>query len=191
MISSSEESKSTLGERVKRFSGWYRVQQAVALCMKYMKKLKACAKKEPHETVQVRAQHLERAGKLIIHAMQFKAFKDQLKEPTKGEEDSSMHRTIKLHNAIRKLHPYIDEDGILHVGGHLGNADLYLLVKHPIILLRGSHVTKLIIEHYHECTKHQGKGMMLNKIRSRAYLLIRGTSAVSTVITSHVTCRKL
>lgn len=191
MTSSSEESKSTLIERVKRFSGWYRAQQAVALCMKYMNKLKACAKKEPHETVQVRAQDLERAGKLIIHVMQFKAFIDQLKEPTKGEEDSSMHRTTKLHNPIRKLHPYIDEDGILHVGGHLRNADLSHQVKHPIILLRGSHVTKLIIEHYHECTKHQGKGMMLNEIRSRGYWLIRGTSTVSTVITSRVTCRKL
>lgn len=103
--------------------------------MKYMNKLKACAKKEPHETVQVRARDLERAGKLIIHAMQFKAFKDQLKEPTKGEEDSSMHRTTKLNNPICKLHPYIDEDGILRVGGHLRNADLSHQVKHPTILL--------------------------------------------------------
>ena len=150
-----------------------------------MKKLKACAKKEPHETVQVRARDLERAGKLIIHAMQFKAFKDQLKEPTKGEEDSSMHRTTKLNNPICKLHPYIDEDGILRVGGHLRNADLSHQVKHPTILLTWSHVTKL------ECTKHQGKGMMFNEIRSRGYLLIGGTSAVSTVITSRVTCRKL
>lgn len=72
----------------------------------------------------MRAQDLERTGKLIIHAMQFKAFKDQLKETTKGKEDSSMHRTTKLHNPIHKLHPYIDEDGHLHVSGHLRNADL-------------------------------------------------------------------
>ena len=103
--------------------------------MKYMKKLKACTKKEPYETVQMRTRDLERAGKLIIHAMQFKAFKDQLKEPTKGEEDSSMHRTTKLNNPICKLHPYIDEDGILRVGGHLRNADLSHQVKHPTILL--------------------------------------------------------
>ena len=53
--SSSEKSKSTLDERVERFSSWYRAQRAVALCMNYMKKLKARAKKEPDDTVQVRA----------------------------------------------------------------------------------------------------------------------------------------
>ena len=52
-------------------------------------------------------------------------------------------------------------------------------------------MTKLIIKHYHECTKHQGKGMTLNEIRSRGYWIIGGSSAVNTVIASCVTCRKL
>ena len=86
---------------------------------RYMKKLKARAKKEPEQTVQVRAQDLERAGKLIIHTAQFKVFKDQLKEPAKGKEDSSMHVTTKLYNPVRKLDPYIDEDGVLRVAGQL------------------------------------------------------------------------
>ena len=87
--------------------------------MKYMKKLKARAKKKLHETVQVRAQDVERAGKLIIHTAQFKAFKDQLKEPAKGKEDSSTPMTTKLYNPVRKLDPYIDEDGVLRVAGQL------------------------------------------------------------------------
>ena len=91
--------------------------------MNYMKKLKARAKKEPEEIVQVRAQDLERAGKLIIHAAQFKAFKDQLREPAKGKEDSSTYMTTKLYNPVRKLDPYIDEDSVLRVCGRLKNAD--------------------------------------------------------------------
>ena len=139
----------------------------------------------------MRAQDLERAGKLIIHAAQFKAFKDQLKEPAKGKENSSTHTTTKPYNPVRKLDPYIDEDGVLRVGGRLKNADYADQVKHPIILPKGSHVTKLIIKHYHEYTKHQGKGMTLNEIRSRGYWIIGGSSAVNTVIASCVTCRKL
>ena len=99
--------------------------------------------------------------------------------------------TTKLYNPVRKLDPYIDEDGVLRVGGRLKNADYADQVKHPIILPKGSHVTKLIIKHYHEYTKHQGKGMTLNEIRSRGYWIIGGSSAVSTVIASCVTCRKL
>jgi len=48
--------------------------------MKYVKKLKARARKEPDETAKLKVQDLERAGKLIIRATQFKAFQDQLKE---------------------------------------------------------------------------------------------------------------
>ena len=159
--------------------------------MKYMKKLKARAKKKLHETVQGRAQDVERAGKLIIHTGQFKAFKDQLKEPAKGKEDSSTPMTTKLYNPVRKLDPYIDEDGVLRVGGRLKNAYYADQVKYPMLLPKGSHVTKLIIKHYHECTKQQGKRMMLNEIWSRGYWIMGGSSAVSTLIASCVTCRKL
>ena len=77
---SSDEPKSTLDERVQRSSSWYRSQRPVALCMKYIKKLKARARKEPDETAKLKVQDLERDGKLIIHATQFKVFQDQLKE---------------------------------------------------------------------------------------------------------------
>ena len=60
-----------------------------------------------------------------------------------------------------------------------------------MILPKGSHVTKLIIKHYHECTKQQGKRMMLNEIWSRGYWIMGSSSAVSTVIASCVTCRNL
>ena len=31
--------------------------------------------------------------------------------------------TTKLYNPVRKLDPYIDEDGVLRVGGRLKNGD--------------------------------------------------------------------
>ncbi|KAK2564372.1 hypothetical protein P5673_011797 [Acropora cervicornis] len=65
---SSHEPKSTLDERVQQFASWYHSQRAVALCMKYVKKLKARARKEPDDTAKLKVQDLERAGKLIIRA---------------------------------------------------------------------------------------------------------------------------
>ena len=129
--------KPTLEERFERFSDWYRAQRAVALCMKYIKKLRARVKKEPNEAVQLRAQDLEKAGKSIVRAAQFRAFQDQHKELAKetGEEEfSSTHKTGKpLRGSLRKLDPYVDEDGILRVGGRLKRADLLDQVK-PISL---------------------------------------------------------
>lgn len=98
--SSSDQGKPTLDERVERFSSCYHVQRAVTLCMKYMEKLKMRAKKEPNEAVQLRAEDLEKARKSIICATQFKAFKDQPKEPakeTRGEKKSSQSTRLQSH----------------------------------------------------------------------------------------------
>ncbi|XP_015760809.1 PREDICTED: uncharacterized protein LOC107339965 [Acropora digitifera] len=131
---SSDGPKSTLDERVQLFSSWYHSQRAVASCMKYIKKLKARAKKEPDQTAELKAQDLERAGKLIIRAAQFKAFQDQLKKLRDKEEDTPRHKTSRTRSSILPLDPFIDEDGILRAGGRLKNANLSSQVKHPIIL---------------------------------------------------------
>ena len=150
--------------------------------------------KEPSEVLQVSAEDLEEAGRSIIQAAQSKAFQDEFKSPArKAEEERSFpkQKTVKLRSSINKLDPFIDEYGVLRVGGCLKHADLSDKVKHPIILPKGSHVTSLIIRYYHERSKHQGKGITLNEIRSHGFWIIGGSSAVSNVIASCVTCRKL
>ena len=189
-----DQRKATLEERIERFSDWYRARRAVALCSKYIQKLKKRVNKEPSEVIQVSAEDLEKAGKSIIYAAQTKAFQDEFKLPAReAEEERSFpkQKTAKLRSSINKLDPFIDENGILRVGGRLKHADLSDEVKHPVILPKGSHVTSLIIRYYHESTKHQGKGMTLNEIRSHGFWIIGGSSAVSNVIASCVTCRKL
>ncbi|XP_077967757.1 uncharacterized protein LOC144421985 [Styela clava] len=63
--------------------------------------------------------------------------------------------------------------------------------KHPLVLLRHSHVTNLIIRHFHMKVHHMGRGMTLNEIRQNGYWIVGGTSAVSQFITSCVACRRI
>lgn len=150
--------------------------------------------KEPSEVVQVSAEDLEEARRSIIHAVQSKAFQGEFKLPAReAEEQGSFpkQKTAKLRSSINKLDPFIDEYGVLRVGGRLKHADLSDKVRHPVILPKGSHATSLIIKYYHERSKHQGKGITLNEIRSHSFWIIGGSSAVSNVIASCVTCRKL
>ena len=69
---------------------------------------------------------------------------------------------MKTSSSLYKLDPFLDVDGILRVGGRLRRASLADDIKFPIILPRNSHVTKLIVKHFHERIRHQGKGMTLN-----------------------------
>lgn len=189
-----DQRKASLEERIESFSNWYQAQRAVALCSKYIQKLKKRMNNEPSEVVQVSAEDMEKARKSIIHAAQSKAFQDEFKlSAREAEEKGSFPRqkTARLCSSINKLDPFIDEYGILRMGRHLKHADFSDEVKRPVILPKGSHVTSLTIRYHHESTKYQGKGITLNQIRSHGFWIIGGSSAVSNVIASCVTCRKL
>ena len=68
---------------------------------------------------------------------------------------------IKKASPLFKFDPYLDDQGMLRVGGRLEQADFSIEVKHPIILPRAGHVSLLIVRHYHEIT-HQGRGITTN-----------------------------
>ena len=74
--------------------------------------------------------------------------------------------SVKKSSPLYRLNPFCDPHGILRVGGRIKYATVSHDVKFPIILSRSKHVTELIIRHYHEKVVHQGRGVILNKIRS-------------------------
>ena len=78
-ISLFDKDGNTLAERVSPFSDWHRARRAVALSMKYIKRLKRCTKGEPDETFQVSAEDLEEAGRAIIRSAQLNFFQEDIK----------------------------------------------------------------------------------------------------------------
>ena len=100
-------------------------------------------------------------------------------------------KVVKRTSSLYRLNPFLDENGLLRVGGRLKHADLTTAVKHPIILPRKGHVTGLIISHFHNMVEHQGRGMTLNQIRSAGFWIIGGSSNVSNHISRCVSCQKL
>ncbi|KAJ8964269.1 hypothetical protein NQ317_005510 [Molorchus minor] len=60
---------------------------------------------------------------------------------------------------LRKLNAFIDENGILRVGGRLKYSHLSYDNKHPMLLPRKSPLTLLIIEYYHKKYFHAGAGL--------------------------------
>ena len=64
-----------------------------------------------------------------------------------------------------------------------------MAIKHPLILPRQSHVTDLLIRHYHNDCNHGGRGMTLNNLRQHGYWIIGGSAAVASLINKCVFCR--
>jgi len=88
------------------------------------------------------------------------------------------------------LDPFIDEQGLIRVGGRLENSTLPFEVKHRIVLPRSSQVTDLIIDHFHKKVKHQGKGMTMNEICSNGLWILGLNAAVALYIYKCVQCRR-
>ena len=60
-------------------------------------------------------------------------------------------------STLYRLDPFVDDNGILRVGGRLRRARPEYKEKHPAILPKGNHVSKLIVRHYHGQVHHQGR----------------------------------
>ena len=150
-------------ERVKYFSDWHRVKQAIALCTRYIRSLRARVQKKQCKeelTQEVKVTDLESAERAIIRAVQTSAFKEELdilkqikqKNPNPNSRVFAQQRktNIKTYSSLYKLDPFVDDDGILQVGGCLRRASLSDDMKFPIILPRNSHVTMLIVRQDHD-----------------------------------------
>ena len=172
------EDSNDLLEALVRYSDWNLVIRIIARVHRFIHS-KAKGPVTPVLTVE----EINNAGLRVIRLVQETAFKNELLALEKKQE---IPRTSRLYS----LSPYI-EDGVLKVGGRLKNATLLLEQKHPVLLPGKSHITRLIISHYHRQTHHQGKGQTLNHIRSEGYWICGGSSAVAAFIRNCVNCRKL
>ena len=169
--------------RLEYFSDWHRAKKAVALCRRYVQRLQSRPSKTRRDTKEEKnvkqvkpltVQELHDAEVLIIKLVQ----KETLPE-------------ISPVSSLSKLDPFVDMYGVTRVGGRLKKSNLPDSAKHPAILPRYSHVTNLIIRHYHEKVQHQGRGITMNELRASGYWIVGASSAASSVISKCVTCKKL
>ena len=164
---------------VQRYSDWTKAKRVIALCLQFRSKSKPVRSDATFVT------DLRNAETALIRLLQHKTFSSEIMTLT-----SACGTTVKRNSPLHKLDPFLDENGILRVGGRIRKGDFLTDVKHPIILPRKSHITELIIRHFHERTRHQGRCMTTNEIRSNGYWILGCSSAVFSFISKCIKCRK-
>ncbi|XP_044749831.1 uncharacterized protein LOC123310430 [Coccinella septempunctata] len=76
-----------------------------------------------------------------------------------------------LPKPIRKLAPFIDQYGLLRVGGRLQKSPFSFDVKHPLLLPKVHRLTDLIIEWTHQTSLHPGLKTMQYLLLQRFWIL--------------------
>ncbi|XP_047473555.1 uncharacterized protein LOC125028204 [Penaeus chinensis] len=190
--------------RLEYFSDWHRAKKAVALCLRLQCKFKnpgrATVNKELTENKESKytspsVTELVEAENEIIRLVQNEAFqkvKQDLQCGNNDNEDASKRsKTLKKASYIYSLDPFRDKNNILRVGGRMRHAEFAAINKHPVILPKDSHITEMIVCHYHRKVHHQGRGITLNELRASGYWIIGGSSVVGRHISRCVTCKRL
>ena len=170
-----------------RISSWSKMKRIFAYALRFIRlTLKKIADKkfiEQHSEFDV--QLIEEAGIMLIKMLQHKHFEEDMRCLSHNEA------SVKKNSRIVNLDPFVDENGILRVGGRLKMSSFGENLKHPVLLPKGESISKLVIKHCHEKVAHGGRGITLNEIRNHGFWIIDVNSAVRNFIAKCITCNKL
>ena len=169
----------SLIDYISRFSSWAKAVGMVSY-------LKRPFKRNKPKTLATTVAERQDAEWHIFKEIRHAAFKNEITSLSQKEQNAKISRQ----SSLLKLDPFVDEQGLIRVGGRLENSTLPFEVKQPIVLPRSSQVTNLIIDHFHKKVTHQGKGMTMNKIRSNGLWILGLNATVASYIYKCVQCRR-
>ncbi|CAH2241691.1 jg26988 [Pararge aegeria aegeria] len=159
-----------------RFSSWIRLLKSTCMVLAFVDKL--CRKR----TGEVDGAMTDRAEKLLMRYAQAQSFVEDLEQLKKG-------KSLDRKSNLLTVSPFLDEQGVLRVGGRIDAAPgIARDMKHPIIL-DGRHPTaRLIIMHYHKKFAHGNHETVINEIKQRFWIL-RLRPTVKNIVSKCVLCR--
>ncbi|XP_074641192.1 uncharacterized protein LOC141898938 [Tubulanus polymorphus] len=175
------------------YSSWHRLKRAVAwflrlkdcLLLRVSKRLSGeNANAERLNTNKLSTDDLQRAELAIIKCVQEDYFRKELVILRSNDR-----KLIPRGSQLYQLDPVLEDD-IIRVGGRLRKA--YFLEyeqRHPVVLPRCSHVSKLILLSVHASVGHLGKSSMLARLRER-YWILRANQLVKDITRKCVLCKK-
>nr|XP_034328410.1 uncharacterized protein LOC117689956 [Crassostrea gigas] len=120
----------------------------------------------------------------ILRCVQRQAFKAEL-EAIEGKHN------LPRNSRIQDLSPYIDDVGLLRVGGRLNNLQGSGLASLNPVIVPNGHVATLLVRFFHNKVVHQGRAITEGAVRSHGFWILGGKRLISSIIYSCVVCRKL
>ena len=152
-----------------RYSSWRKLIRVAALVLKFVKKLKSRINQKIETSEGLTPADVEEGEMYVIRNAQ-KTLKSRIE---KGE--------------LKFLSPFVDDCGIMRVGGRIDRAIASFEQKHPALLPYGHRVSMLITRHVHE-TSHSGVAATMAKIRLQ-YWILQGHKLAKTVKYRCTKCR--
>ncbi|XP_017797085.1 PREDICTED: uncharacterized protein LOC108578295, partial [Habropoda laboriosa] len=149
--------QTNVGGLLQKYSCIEHLNKIVAYILRFANNIK---KDNSKVTGTLSPQEIRAAHNRIIQVTQCEAFSIEIHNLKRGKP---LNRKTRL----LSLNPFIDDSGILRVGGRLKHAPLRYGQKHPIILPHRHQVTDLIIRQAHLRHWHAGTQATLYAVRQQ------------------------
>lgn len=176
-------------KRFERFSSWSQLTRAVARLS-----LVAQSFHKPSSDSECAGWHfcrkgvtsaeLTKAEHIIIKAVQQEVYTEEVTCIQKNQD-------LPASSPLKKLHPVVDEEGLLRVGGRITHSNLPADETHPLLIPGKHYVAVLLVRHHHESVKHQGRHFTEGAVRASGLWIVGAKQTISSLIYRCVICRKL
>lgn len=159
-----------------RFSDFIKIQRTVAMCLRFANN---CFPRNKKLQGALKVVELQNSLNVIIKILQSKYFSQELHD--------LKHNKVLRNKHLKGLCPFLDEIGIMRVGGRLSNANIPYSQMHPILLPSKCHVVNLMLKKEHLRLYHGGPQLVLTSFRTRFWPL-NALRAIKRIIHNCITC---
>lgn len=210
---SGSEVKGLNSVRFNRFSEWRSLRRAIANLIAKLREIKSRrnssgkensinpirqGSSQPKRITLSRAPsavELKCAEAIMIKTVQAESFAleiEILSTSLQAHADLSTNSNAKLNKSrLCRLDPFLDDNGVLRVGGRLRRSNEDYVEKHPAILPRGHHLSNLAITYHHEKVHHQGRLITHGAVRQAGIWVMGASRMVSKAISRCIKCKRL
>ncbi|XP_076302125.1 uncharacterized protein LOC143220345, partial [Lasioglossum baleicum] len=158
-----------------RYSSFDRLLRIAAWCLRWRN-----TSRRGSQSLELRPDELRQAELRVIQLAQRCDYSDVITAVSTGG-------TVGRSSPLRAMAPFLDDQGVLRVGGRLKHSLLSFDEQHPIILAPESPLTRLVIGHHHRRTLHGGVQLTLASIRQR-FWVPQGRRMVKQCISRCIVC---
>lgn len=160
------------------FSSWTRLTRVMAYMLRFINN--SGLKEENKENAlcgPLSVKELQKSTNLILSITQHHYF------------PFIFNSKLKSPNSITALSPYVDNVGLIRVGGRLKHSGLSDSAKHPLLLPKNCHLAVLICDYFHKISLHSGPRTTQGLIQ-RQYWILSVRNLVRKRVHACLTCHK-
>ncbi|XP_011858966.1 PREDICTED: uncharacterized protein LOC105556478 [Vollenhovia emeryi] len=180
---------------LERYSSWSKLKNIMVYCLRFIRNVKQLLVTRKSRDSNNRqstlnptikeiqlpsVEELEQATTTILRLNQARDFPQEIR-------DLTSRRKLQGNSKLLSLNPFIDDNGLIRVGGRLRQAPLPYTQRFPVVLSSGGHITKLIIRDQHVRNLHAGLQALLSIIGEK-YWILSARSAVRRVLHGCIIC---